>query len=71
VRTNRPNKAAEARHRKSGPARLGGGNGGGKRALDVGEAESADGQPRDAAPESQEPVIEEDAPSWAQTRIAR
>ena len=71
MRTNRPNKAADARHRKSGPARLGGGNGGGKRALVVDESESADGQPRDPAPGLQEPVTEEDAASWAQTQIAR
>jgi hypothetical protein len=42
VRTNRPNKAAEARHRKPGPARLAGGDAGGKRARDIAEDETAD-----------------------------
>jgi hypothetical protein len=32
VRTNHPSKAAEPRHRKTGPARLGGDSEGGKRA---------------------------------------
>lgn len=59
MRTNRPNKAAEPRHRKSGPARLGGPNNGGKRALEVDD--EVDG------PEAQ---VEEDE-SWQQTRSAR
>jgi hypothetical protein len=42
VRTNRPNKAAEPRHRKAGPARLGGPNDGGKRAREVSEDEAAE-----------------------------
>lgn len=35
MRTNRPSSSTEPRHRKPGPARLGGGNGTGRRARDV------------------------------------
>ena len=41
MRTNRP-KAADPRHRKPGPARLGGEDAVGKRARDLGDIEPAD-----------------------------
>jgi hypothetical protein len=37
VRTNHPSKAAEPRHRKTGPARLGGDSEGGRRAREAGD----------------------------------
>lgn len=42
MRTNRPNQAADPRHRKPGPARVEGGGAVGKRARDAADIESAD-----------------------------
>ena len=42
MRTNRPNQAADPRHRKPGPARVEGADAVGKRARDVNDTESAD-----------------------------
>ena len=65
MRTNRPSKVAEPRHRKTGPARLGGGTAGGKRARDIDEDETVEG------PGSTDSDSQEDPPSWQPTRIAR
>jgi hypothetical protein len=58
VRTNRPTKAAAPRHRKPGPARLGGTDATGKRVREADADESVE----DA---------EEGQPSWQQTGSAR
>jgi hypothetical protein len=42
VRTNRPINAADPRHRKPGPARLGGEDAVGKRARDLDDIETSD-----------------------------
>lgn len=72
MRTNRASKSAEARHRKPGPARVTGGGGGGRRALETGDVgktgETGKGA---AAPEDTGARDQEDDVSWHQTRSAR
>ena len=58
MRTNRPNKAEAPRHRKAGPARLGGTDAAGRRV-------------REDADENAEDGVEEDEPAWQRTGSAR